>query len=69
MIGYIIISFLVGGMFGMVGMAMLACGSKMKLHQDNCILSRRLEFLEKEGEKKRYKPVKDPRPRVQSLVH
>ena len=69
MVGYLIVSFFIGGMFGMVGMSMLACGSKMKLRQDNCIMNRRLEFLEKEGEKKRYKPVKDPRPRVHSLVH
>jgi hypothetical protein len=69
MFGHLLLAFIAGGMFGMVGMAILGCGSKMRLHHENGILGRRLEFLEKEGATKRYKPVKDPRPRVHTLVH
>lgn len=69
MLGYVLIAFLAGGLLGMMGMAVLAYGSKMDLHQENSALSRRLDFLEKENGKKRFKPVKDPRPHVHSLVN
>ena len=69
MFGYLLLAFIAGGLFGMVGMAILGSGSKMKLHIDNGVLGQRLAFLEKEGEKTRHKPVKDPSPRIHSLVH
>lgn len=69
MLGYVLIAFLGGGLLGMMGMAVLAYGSKMDLHQENSALYRRLDFLEKENGKKRFKSVKDPRPHVHSLVN
>ena len=68
MIGYIIFAFLCGGLFGMVGMAIFAYGPRMTLIQENHILRERVEFLEKETQKK-YKPVKDPRVKVHTLVN
>ena len=68
MLAFIMIAFLVGGLCGMLGMAILACGSKVNLMRDNHVLGQRLDFLENEGEKVRYKPVKDPRPQVHSMV-
>ena len=38
MIGYIILVFLTGGMFGIMGMAMLVCVSKMKWRQPICMV-------------------------------
>ena len=69
MIGYILIAFVIGGLCGMMGMAVLACGSKVGLMREHSVLSKRLDFLEREGEKKRYQPVKDPRPHVHNLVN
>jgi hypothetical protein len=68
MIGYIIFAFLLGGLFGMVGMAIFAYGPRMTLIQENYILKERVEFLEKETEKK-YQTVKDPRMKVHNLVN
>jgi hypothetical protein len=68
MIGYIILTFITGGIFGMIGMAMLAFGPKTTLLQENRILKERLKFLEKQTQKQ-YQPVKDPRPHVHSLVN
>ncbi len=68
MIGYIILTFITGGIFGMIGMAILAFGPKTNLLQENRILKERLQFLEKQTQKQ-YHPVKDPRPHVHSLVN
>lgn len=69
MIGYLILAFLVGGLFGMIGMALVASGPKSNLLYENRVLSERLAFLEKEKEGKRYKPVKDPRTKTHTLVN
>ena len=68
MIGYIVLAFFFGGLFGMLGMAIFAYGPRMSLIQENYILKERVEFLEKETEKK-YTTVKDPRVNVHSLVN
>jgi hypothetical protein len=65
----LVISFLAGGLFGMLGMAVLAYGSKAKLIHENRIYRARLDFLEKESPKRQYQPVKDPRTRVHALVN
>jgi len=67
--GYLILVFLAGGLFGMLGMAILVSGSKTKLFWENSVLCKRLEFLEKEVQERHYKPVKDPRPHVHTLVN
>ncbi len=69
MIGYVILAFLAGGTFGMLGMAILASGPKASLLHEMHILRKRLEFLEKEDQEKHYQPVKDPRSRVHTLVN
>ena len=66
---FIIVGFIAGGLCGMVGMAILAYGSKNTVNSEVDILYRRLNFLENESEKKRFKPVQDPRPRVHKLVN
>ena len=63
-----ILAFIGGGVFGMVGMAVLACYAKKELMLCNRILNHRVAFLEEETEKIR-RPVKDPRPRVHALVN
>ncbi|MCJ7813114.1 hypothetical protein MUP95_07350 [bacterium] len=68
MIGYIILTFIIGGIFGMIGMAILAFGPKTSLLQENRVLKERLTFLESQDQKQ-YKPVKDPRPHVHTLVN
>lgn len=68
MIAYIILTFITGGIFGMIGMALLAFGPKTNLLQENRILKERLKFLEKQDQKQ-YQPVKDPRPHVHTLVN
>jgi len=65
---YMAISFMAGGLFGMLGMAVLAYGSKMQLVRENKIFKARLDFLEKETPKRRYQPVEDPRTRVHALM-
>ena len=65
---YMAISFMAGGLFGMLGMAVLAYGSKMQLVRENKIFKARLDFLEKETPKRRYRPVEDPRTRVHALM-
>ncbi|NQT24659.1 hypothetical protein HQ585_04830 [candidate division KSB1 bacterium] len=70
MIGYLILAFLTGGLFGMMGMAALAYGSKSNLMRELYLLKKRLNFIEDEAPQKRtYKAVKDPRPQVQSLIN
>ena len=68
MIAYIILTFITGGVFGMIGMALLAFGPKTNLLQENRVLKERLKFLEKKDQRK-YKPVRDPRPHVHTLVN
>lgn len=63
-----ILAFIGGGIFGMIGMAVLACYAKKELMLCNRILNHRVEFLEEETEKMR-RPVKDPRPQVHTLVN
>jgi hypothetical protein len=63
------VSFVAGGLFGMLGMAVLAYGSKMQLVKENKIFKARLDFLEKEAPKRQYQPVEDPRTRVHALVN
>jgi hypothetical protein len=65
---YMAISFMAGGLFGMLGMAVLAYGSKMQLVRENKIFKARLDFLEKETPKRKYQPVEDPRTRVHALM-
>ena len=69
MLGYILLAFLAGGLVGMMGMAVLACGSKVNLWREHRIMCKRLDFLERESEGKRFEPVKDPRPHVEHLVN
>jgi hypothetical protein len=66
MVGYII-AFAVGSMFGMLGMAGLACSARTKICRENSILGKRIGFLEDEIKHKHYQPVKDPRPHVHSM--
>ena len=69
MFGYLVLAFLTGGLIGMMGMAALAYGSKSNLMRELYLLRKRLSFLENEAPQKRtYKPVKDPRPQIQSLI-
>ena len=51
MVGYVILAFFIGGFLGVLGMAAMACGPKQKLTRDIHIMTRRLDFLEREGEK------------------
>lgn len=69
MYGYLILAFLGGGFVGMLGMAIIASGPKSELLRDLRIMKSRVDFLERESEKIRYQPVKDPRPRVHALVN
>ena len=69
MMGYLALAFLGGGLFGMVGMAIIASGPKNIILRDIRILKNRIDFLERENQKERYQPVKDPRPRVHALVN
>ncbi len=68
MVGYIIV-FMAGVTFGVVSMAALAYGSKMRLYRENFVLTKRVEFLEKDDQRRKYRPVKDPRPNVHNLVN
>ncbi|MBN1782902.1 hypothetical protein JW948_17345 [bacterium] len=68
MLGWCAIAFLVGGLCGMMGMAVLAYGSKTNLMRENGVLRRRLNFLEHEDPRRRFTKVKDPRPEVHNLV-
>ncbi len=68
MVAYLMLAFLVGGVCGIAGMAVMASNPKRDLMNENLLLSKRLNFLEKEAVGKRYEPVKDPRPHVHSLV-
>ena len=69
MILSIFLAFMAGGMCGILGMSMLSYGTRFHLLQENRILRQRLDFLEVEGEKRRFKPVHDPRPHVHTLVN
>ena len=69
MVGFVALAFVGGGLFGLVGMAVLAYGPKTNLMRENHTLRHRLEFMEKEYEKKHYRPVRDPRPHVHKLVN
>jgi len=69
MMGYLALAFLAGGIFGMAGTAILASGPKTRLFSENSVLCKRLEFLEQEVQKRKYWPVKDPRPSVHTLVN
>ena len=68
MVGYIL-AFLAGGLFGMLGVSILAYGPRITLMQQNRILRDRLNFLEQEDQRKTYRPVKDPRIKVNQLVN
>ena len=65
----IVTAFIAGGSCGILGMACIAYANKTNLMRENRIMRDRLQFLEAEGEMKRFKPVRDPRPRVHTLVH
>lgn len=67
MIG-VVFAFLGGGLFGMIGMATLACYAKKDLMLCNRILRNRMEWLQEENQKS-YQPVKDPRPQVHALAN
>jgi len=70
MFGYLVLAFMTGGLLGMMGMAALAYGSKSNLMRELDLLRKRMNFIEDEAPKKRtYKPVKDPRPQVHSLIN
>ena len=68
MIGYIV-SFLLGGFFGILGMAAMAYGSKVSLMREIKVLRNRLTMFEHEESKKKYQPVKDPRVEVDALIN
>ena len=68
MMGFILV-FMAGGLFGMLGVSILAYGPRMTLMQQNRVLRDRLTFLEKEDQRKQFHPVKDPRPEVHKLVN
>ena len=65
----VVTAFVAGGCCGIVGMACMAYGHKTNLMRENKIMRDRLHFLEAEGAPKRFKPVRDPRPRVHTLVN
>ena len=65
----VVLAFLGGGFFGMVGMAMLACYAKKDLMLCNRILQGRVEWLENENQETQYRPVKDPRPNIHALTN
>jgi hypothetical protein len=46
MIAYILLAFIVGGMVGMIAMAMLACGPKLLLMRENTTLRQKLQVME-----------------------
>jgi hypothetical protein len=68
MFAWFTIAFLAGGFCGMMGMAMLAYGSKTNLLRENGVLRNRLDFLEHEDPRRRVKTVKDPRSEVHKIV-
>ena len=68
MFAWCIVSFLAGGFVGMMGMAMLAYGSKTNLLRENGVLRQRLNFLEHEDPRRRVKTVKDPRAEIHKIV-
>jgi hypothetical protein len=65
---YLVLAFLAGGFCGMLGMSILAYGSKVNLIRENRIYRERLQFLENQKQNK-YQPVEDPRVRVHALVN
>lgn len=69
MIGFITLAFAGGGLFGLIGMAILAYGPKTNLMRENSMLRNRLEFMEKEYDKMHVRHVQDPRPQVHKLVN
>jgi len=69
MVGFVALAFVGGGLFGLVGMAVLAYGPKTTLMRENYTLRHRLEFMEKEYEKRHVRHVRDPRPHVHKLVN
>jgi|GEM_PF-826840 hypothetical protein len=70
MFGMIILAFLAGGLFGMMGMAVLAYGSKTSLLRENGVMRQRLQFLESDKrDHKQYQDVKDPKPQVHTLIN
>lgn len=66
MLGYIA-AFLAGGLVGVLGTALFTSYSKSKLIKERSLIAGRLDFLEREGESKRFKPVKDPRYKFHKL--
>ena len=68
MMGYIL-AFMAGGLFGMLGISILAYGPRITLMNQNRILRQRLNFLDSEDQRKSYRPVKDPRPSVHKLTN
>lgn len=68
MIGLVIGTFVVGGFFGMLGMAILSCGPKTELMRENKALKNQLTVMVKSPEKS-FKAVKDPRLHVYHMVN
>jgi len=68
MLGYLA-AFIIGGIAGVLGMALFTSSSKTKIIRETQTIARRLDFLEREGESKRFKPVRDPRPQLHKLVN
>jgi hypothetical protein len=68
MFAWCTIAFLAGGFCGMMGMAVVAYGSKTNLLRENGALRNRLDFMEHEDPRRRMKTVKDPRPEVHKIV-
>ncbi|HDQ43880.1 MAG TPA: hypothetical protein ENN17_00065 [bacterium] len=68
MIGYVV-SFLAGGFCGILGMAAMAYGAKVGLMREIKVLRNRLTLFEQEEPLKKYKPVKDPRVKVDALIN
>lgn len=69
MIGYMVIAFVAGGFFGMLGMSVIACGPKVKLMRENNVLRQRIVTETSKKKSKKYQPVKDPRLEVFNLVN
>lgn len=69
MVAYIVVAFLAGGFFGMLGMSLLSCGPKVKLLRENNMLRQRIKTEEVKTRRKKYQPVKDPRLQVYNLVN
>lgn len=68
-VGIVITAFVLGGITGMLGMAIFSYGPRTVLERERHTLMKRLTFLEHENAGKRFNPVRDPRPQAHKLVN